>query len=99
MTYQIILAPEAVEDLDKLRANVRAGVRDAIELLLEEDRLARTRAAEALFQVEAPVADWSRMEGGGEGRWLNHQPIKPPAGHKGITGRFSEGHRAGRPGG
>jgi mRNA-degrading endonuclease RelE of RelBE toxin-antitoxin system len=31
MRYDIVLAPEAVEDLDNLRANVRAAVRDAIE--------------------------------------------------------------------
>lgn len=37
-------------------------VREAIELLLKEDRQARMRAAEALFQVGAPVADWPEME-------------------------------------
>ena len=31
MRYDIVLAPEAVEDLDNLKANVRAAVRDAIE--------------------------------------------------------------------
>jgi len=31
MRYDIVLAPEAVEDLDNLKANVRATVRDAIE--------------------------------------------------------------------
>ena len=31
MRYGIILSPEAVEDLDHLKANVRASVRDAIE--------------------------------------------------------------------
>ena len=31
MRYDIVLAPEAVEDLDDLKANVRATVRDAIE--------------------------------------------------------------------
>jgi mRNA interferase RelE/StbE len=31
MRYDIILAPEAVEDLDNLKAKVRAEVRDAIE--------------------------------------------------------------------
>jgi mRNA interferase RelE/StbE len=31
MRYNIILAPEAVEDLENLKANVRAEVRDAIE--------------------------------------------------------------------
>ena len=31
MQYDIVLAPEAVEDLDSLKANDRAAVRDAIE--------------------------------------------------------------------
>jgi mRNA interferase RelE/StbE len=31
MRYDIILAPEAVKDLENLKANVRAEVRDAIE--------------------------------------------------------------------
>ena len=31
MRYEIILAPEAVEDLRSLKANVRSAVRDAIE--------------------------------------------------------------------
>jgi mRNA-degrading endonuclease RelE of RelBE toxin-antitoxin system len=31
MRYDIVLAPEAVEDLDDLKANVRAAVQDALE--------------------------------------------------------------------
>ncbi len=31
MRYDIVLAPEAVDDLDSLQANVRAMLRDAIE--------------------------------------------------------------------
>jgi mRNA interferase RelE/StbE len=31
MRYDILLAPEAVEDLDNLKANVRTAVRDAID--------------------------------------------------------------------
>lgn len=31
MRYEIVLAPEAIEDLDNLKANVRAKVRDALE--------------------------------------------------------------------
>src|SRR4051812_42437098 len=31
MQYDIVLAPEAVEDLDNLKSNVRTAVRDAIE--------------------------------------------------------------------
>jgi mRNA-degrading endonuclease RelE of RelBE toxin-antitoxin system len=34
MRYDIVLAPEAVEDLDDLKANVRAAVRDALEQYL-----------------------------------------------------------------
>lgn len=37
-------------------------VREAIELLLMQDRQARIQAAEALFQIEAPVADWLEMK-------------------------------------
>lgn len=36
--------------------------REAIDLLLKEDRQARLRAAEALFRVGAPVADWPKMK-------------------------------------
>ena len=31
MRYEIVLAPEAVEDLKKLRAHMRAAVKEAIE--------------------------------------------------------------------
>jgi mRNA interferase RelE/StbE len=31
MAFEIVLAPEAIRDLEKLRANLRAEVRDAIE--------------------------------------------------------------------
>jgi mRNA-degrading endonuclease RelE of RelBE toxin-antitoxin system len=34
MRYDIVLAPEAVEDLNNLKAKVRAAVRDALELHL-----------------------------------------------------------------
>src|SRR6266446_3540091 len=37
MRYDIVLAPEAVEDLDNLKANVRAAVRDAIERHLRHE--------------------------------------------------------------
>ncbi len=37
MRYDIVLAPEAVEDLDNLTANVRARVRDAIEQHLRHE--------------------------------------------------------------
>ncbi len=37
-------------------------VREAIDLLLEEDRRAKLRAAESLFEVGAPVAEWEQMK-------------------------------------
>jgi len=37
-------------------------VREAIDLLLKEDRQARVRAAKSLFQVGAPVSDWEEMK-------------------------------------
>jgi len=44
MTYQIVLAPEAVEDLKRLKANVRGTVRNAIEEYLRHQP---TRASKA----------------------------------------------------
>ncbi len=37
MRYEIILAPEAIEDLRKLRAHVRGAVRDAMEKHLRHE--------------------------------------------------------------
>jgi mRNA-degrading endonuclease RelE of RelBE toxin-antitoxin system len=37
MAFEIVLAPEAVEDLRKLRANVRATVRKALETHLKDE--------------------------------------------------------------
>ena len=37
MRYDIVLAPEAVEDLDDLKASVRTAVRDAIEQHLRHE--------------------------------------------------------------
>ncbi|MEM4413058.1 MAG: ribbon-helix-helix protein, CopG family [Candidatus Caldarchaeum sp.] len=37
-------------------------VREAIDLLLQQDREAKQQAAEALFQVGAPVDDWEKMK-------------------------------------
>ena len=42
--------------------SVASIVREAIDLRLREDRPARLRAAEALFRVGAPVADWETMK-------------------------------------
>src|SRR5579872_6726258 len=45
MRYDIVLAPEAVEDLDDLKANVRAAVIDSIEQHLRHQptQLSRSR--------------------------------------------------------
>ena len=44
MRHAIILAPQAVEDLGKLRANSRAQVRDALESHLGHDPRKQTRS-------------------------------------------------------
>jgi mRNA interferase RelE/StbE len=44
MAFEIILAPEAIRDLEKLRANLRAEVRDAIKRHLR-NRPSRTSRA------------------------------------------------------
>ncbi|MGH9366955.1 MAG: type II toxin-antitoxin system RelE family toxin [Thermoanaerobaculia bacterium] len=45
MRYEILLAPQAVEDLRRLRANVRSQVRDSLELHLrhQPQKQSRTR--------------------------------------------------------
>jgi mRNA-degrading endonuclease RelE of RelBE toxin-antitoxin system len=45
MPYEIVLAPEAVEDLEGLKANVRAKVRDGLETHLrhEPSKTSRSR--------------------------------------------------------
>src|SRR5438876_5935193 len=44
MRYDIVLAPEAAEDLDNLKANVRASVRDAIEQHLRHEPTEASRS-------------------------------------------------------
>jgi mRNA interferase RelE/StbE len=44
MRFEILLAPEAVEDLDKLKANRRAEVRDAIEKHLRHEPAKESRS-------------------------------------------------------
>jgi len=45
MPFEIVLAPEAIEDLRRLRVNLRAMVRDALELHLRHEprRTSRSR--------------------------------------------------------
>ena len=50
------------EEAHQRDVSVSELVRDAIDFLLVHDREARRRAADALFQVEAPVGDWEIME-------------------------------------
>lgn len=49
-------------------------VREAIEFLLVQERQARMQAAEALFQIEAPVAAWSDMKREIEAAHLEEKP-------------------------
>lgn len=44
MRYEIILAPEAVDDLRNLKANIRAAVRDAIETHLRHEPTKTSRS-------------------------------------------------------
>lgn len=64
---EIRLPPHTLEllrqEAERRGASVARLVREAIELLLREDREARLRAADDLFRVEAPVADWPELEG------------------------------------
>lgn len=49
-------------EAERRNVSVAQLVREAIQLLLEEDRQARLRAAENLFRVGAPVAEWTEMK-------------------------------------
>lgn len=44
MRYEILLAPQAVEDLKRLRANIRSEVRDALESHLRHQPRKRSRS-------------------------------------------------------
>jgi mRNA-degrading endonuclease RelE of RelBE toxin-antitoxin system len=44
MRYEILLAPEAVEDLESLQANTRAAVHDAIEHHLRHEPTKRSKS-------------------------------------------------------
>ena len=62
---EVRLPPETVHllrrEAERRQISVAKLVREAIDLLLREDREARLRAAEALFQVGAPTADWPQL--------------------------------------
>ena len=63
---EVRLAPETVHllrrEAKRRGISVAKLVREAIDLLLREDREARLRAAEALFHVEAPAGEWPQMK-------------------------------------
>ena len=44
MRYEIILAPEAIEDLHRLKANIRTAVRDGIEKHLRHQPLKTSKS-------------------------------------------------------
>jgi mRNA-degrading endonuclease RelE of RelBE toxin-antitoxin system len=44
MRYAIVLAPEAIEDLRRLRPDVRSGVRDSLELHLRHEPMKTSRS-------------------------------------------------------
>jgi hypothetical protein len=50
------------QEAERREMSVADLVREAIDLLLAQDKQARMQAAEALCQVEAPVADWEQMK-------------------------------------
>lgn len=55
MRFEIILAPEAVEDLKNVKANVRAAVREALEThLRHEPRKTRRSRVKRLRGVSRP---------------------------------------------
>ena len=63
---EVRLPPPTMERLRKeaRRRGISIGalVREALDRLLETEHQARLDAAEALFRVDAPVADWPVMK-------------------------------------
>ena len=63
---QVRLSPQTLkllrQEAQRRRVSVAQVVREAVDLMLQQDREARIQAAEALFRVEAPVADWEEMK-------------------------------------
>jgi uncharacterized protein (DUF1778 family) len=50
------------QEAHKRGVSVAQLVRNAIDLLLEKDVQTRLQAAESLFKLEAPVAEWEVMK-------------------------------------
>ena len=63
---EVRLPPQTLQLLrqEARRRGVSLGqlAREAIDLLLQQGREARVQAAQALFRVEAPIADWPAMK-------------------------------------
>jgi hypothetical protein len=63
---EVRLQPRALQNLrreaERHGISLAEAVRQAIDLWLEEDHQARQQAAEVLFRVGAPVADWEQMK-------------------------------------
>lgn len=74
---EVRLSPEKLEllrqEAQQRGMPVAKLVREAIDLLLKEDRQVKQRVAEALFQVGAPVADWDEMKKDIEGAHLKSE--------------------------
>jgi Arc/MetJ-type ribon-helix-helix transcriptional regulator len=64
--FEIRLRPQSLrllrQEAERRGVSVAEAVRQAIDLWLEQDQQARRQAAEALFQVGAPVDDWEQMK-------------------------------------
>ena len=63
---QVRLSPQTLkllrQEAQRRRVSVAQVVREAVDLMLQQDREARIQAAEALFQIDAPVGDWEEMK-------------------------------------
>jgi Arc/MetJ-type ribon-helix-helix transcriptional regulator len=64
--FEVRLPPHTLETLrrESQKRNVPMSqlVREAIDMLLEQDQQAKMRAADELFSIGAPVADWEQMK-------------------------------------
>ena len=65
-SLEVYLPPQTLQllrqEAERREISVAELVREAVDLLLARDKQARMQAAEALCQVEAPVADWEQMK-------------------------------------
>jgi hypothetical protein len=65
-SLEVYLPPQTLQllrrEAERREISVAELVREAVDLLLARDKQARMQAAEALCQVEAPVADWEQIK-------------------------------------